>query len=327
MSFRNILDKYRVESFSEKEKGTKFEELMTRYFMTDPVYKSLLKWVKIWNDFPYKNELGSVDTGIDLVAKTNSDEYWAIQCKCYAEDHYVSKKDVDTFLATSGRTFHDDDGIKSFSLRLIVATTNNQSDNATEVTKGQTIPVELVTLDILEKSQVDWDKIENGIHGDDARTCKFELREHQLNAYNKAISHYKTEDRGRMIMACGTGKTFTSLKIAEGLIKNLKETNKTPLVLFLAPSISLVRQTLWSWVSNADEKINAICVCSDISVGKRKNDDIDETTTDLGYPVTSNPKNIVIKYSKGNNFTVIFSTYQSIDSVIEAQQKGLPEID
>ncbi|MCQ2053340.1 MAG: DEAD/DEAH box helicase family protein, partial [archaeon] len=326
MSFRDILNKYRAESVSEREKGTKFEELMTRYFMTDPEYNTKLKWVKLWSDFPYKNEFGCVDIGIDLVAKTKNDEYWAIQCKCYAEDHYVSKKDIDTFLSTSGKKFHDEGGKDTiFSSRVIVATTNNWSSNADEVMIGQSIPVTRINLNYLEKSRVDWDEIEAGAHGNRALKPVYKLRKYQEVIYDKAILHYKTEDRGCMIMACGTGKTFTSLRIAEGLIRNIKEKDKTPLVLFLAPSISLVGQTLREWTSNAEEPINSICVCSDPTVTKdKKNDDINETTVDLGLPATTKPDKIAMQYLSSHDFTVIFSTYQSIDAVISAQKVGLP---
>ena len=118
--FLSILDKYRKISFSEKDKGERFERLIKAYLLTDPKYSNLFKKVWLWNEFPSKADLGSTDTGIDLVALTNNGDYWAIQCKCYAEDTTIDKKSVDTFLATSSRTFKDVETIKTvhFAQRL-----------------------------------------------------------------------------------------------------------------------------------------------------------------------------------------------------------------
>ncbi len=110
MEFLDVLKKYRDNSFSKSDLGTKFEELMARYLMTDPLYATRFQWVRLWRDFHARAEMGGHDTGIDLVAKTKENEYWAIQCKFYSEEHRVNKSDMDTFLAASGRTFHGEDG-------------------------------------------------------------------------------------------------------------------------------------------------------------------------------------------------------------------------
>lgn len=329
VSFETILQNYRNQSYSERDKGSRFEELISRYLKTDPTYSAILEKVWAWMDFFGHSELGGRDTGIDLVARTKDGEYWAIQCKCYAEDHPVTKADMDTFLSTSGRRFHDEDGNETtFSLRVIVATTDNWSSNALEVTKGQTIPVTIIGLNILENAPVDWDEIEAGVHGKDARKRIYDLRDHQREALEAALAHYKEHDRGKMIMACGTGKTFTSLRIAEALLKRDKPVDGKGCILFLAPSISLVGQTLREWMANSAETINPICVCSDPTVTKRKTeDDVGERVEDLGMPATTDAGRIAFRYMTSNDLTVVFSTYQSIDSVIEAQHHGLPEFD
>lgn len=329
MQFDDILDKYRSESYSERDKGTRFEELMARYFMTDPTYASILKWTKPWMDFFGRKEFGGKDTGIDLVAKTKAGEYWAIQCKCYAADHRVSKSDMDTFISTSGRKFHDEDGKEiAFTYRIIVATTDNWGENATESTRGQTIPVAIINLTALNEAPVVWEEIEEGTHGTDARKEKYKLRPHQQEAVNKAIEHYRTNDRGKMIMACGTGKTFTSLKVMESLLNERSNKEKQGCILFLAPSIALVGQTLREWMANAEIDITPICVCSDPSVSKKRvEDDIGERVEDLGSPATTNAGSILFQYQTAPNTVVIFSTYQSIDSVIAAQNAGLPSFD
>ena len=328
MQFDDIIAKYRSEAYSERDKGARFEELMVRYFMTDPTYASQLDWVKSWMNFPGRKDLGGRDTGIDLVAKSKIGEYWAIQCKCYAKDHRVSKEDMDTFIATSGRRFRDEDGKEQiFSLRVIVATTDNWGENAIEVTGDQSIPVTIISLTNLNEAAVRWDEIEEGAHGSTARKEKYTLKPHQQEAVDKAVEHYRHNDRGRMIMACGTGKTFTSLKIAEALLNN--HVGKQPsCLLFLTPSIALVGQTLREWMANTSSDLNPICVCSDPSVSKRRTeDDIGERVEDLGIPATTDPERIAFQYKVSSKSTAIFSTYQSLDAVISAQQHGLPEFD
>lgn len=322
MGLEEILARYREDSDTNRELGTRFEELMRRYLLTDPQYSDIIDWVVLWNDFFAKRDFGNQDTGIDLVAKTVDGEYWAIQCKCYGEGHQVTKSDVDTFLSVSGKRFHDSDGSEAqFSSRVIFATTNNWSSHAIDSQEGQIIPVTLIGLKDLNEAQVDWDLIEEGIEGSGARLKRHELRPHQQDALDAAMEHYKENDRGKMIMACGTGKTFTSLRIAESLVPG------NGCVLFLAPSISLVGQTLREWTSNTVREVKPICVCSDTYVSKKKSeDDSSERVDNLALPATTDPRKI-LKYRDAGKLTVVFSTYQSIDSVIEAQKLGFPEFD
>lgn len=106
-NFTQILNKFRKESFSEREKGYKFEKLIKAWLKTDSRYSNKLSEVWLWEEFPAKKDFGGKDLGIDLVAKTDIGDYWAIQCKCYDEKAVINKEDVDSFLATSSRTFVD----------------------------------------------------------------------------------------------------------------------------------------------------------------------------------------------------------------------------
>ena len=322
MGLDAILAKYRTDSDNTRELGTRFEELMRRYLLTDPQYSDVLEWVVLWNDFFARRDFGNQDTGIDLVAKTVDGEYWAIQCKCYGEGHQVTKSDVDTFLSISGKRFREMDGTGTqFSARVIFTTTNSWSSHAIDSQEGQIIPVTLIGLKDLNEAQVDWKLIDEGIEGSGARLKKHELMEHQSAALNAAAEYFKDNDRGKMIMACGTGKTFTSLRIAESLVP------ENGCVLFLAPSISLVGQTLREWTSNTVRPMKPICVCSDTYVSKKKrDDDMGETVDNLAMPATTDPGKI-LKYLDGSRLTAVFSTYQSIESVMDAQRMGFPEFD
>ncbi len=326
MSFNKILNKYRKISFSERDKGDRFERLMQAYLQTDPKYAYLFKEVWMWNEFPGRNDLGGSDTGIDLVALTVDGDYWAIQCKCYQEDSTIDKPAVDSFLATSSRKFKDENmQTTGFAQRLWISTTNKWGPNATEAIKNQNPPVTRLNLYELQEAPVDWEKLEKGIHGEASRTKKKTIFPHIFDVVKDANEYYKTNNRGKLIMACGTGKTIASLKIAE------KETKGKGLCLFLVPSIALLGQTLREWTAQADDPINSICICSDAEVSKtkKKNEDADTfSIVDLALPASTNVKDILSQFrhikTKGNKgMTVVFSTYQSIEVIARAQKELL----
>lgn len=334
MNFNQILEKYRKIAFSQQDKGAKFERLMQAYLKTDPKYAFKFKNVWLWNEFPGKLDLGGSDTGIDLVALTHEGDYWAIQCKCYQESSTIDKPSVDSFLSTSSREFKNDQlQTTRFAHRLWISTTNKWGPNATEAIKNQHPPVSRINLYDLIEAPVDWEKLENGIHGEASRIPKKTLRSHQKEALEKTHEHFMTSSRGKLIMACGTGKTFTSLKIAE------HETGGQGLVLFLVPSIALLGQTLREWSADANEPINAICICSDpeISKKKTKNEDTDTfSVVDLALPASTNPEHILYQFQRIKEkdlpgMTVVFSTYQSIEVIAKAQKvllkNGFPAFD
>lgn len=332
MTFQEVLKKYRDISFSERDKGARFERLMRAFLQTVPWYDGKFTKVWLWRDFPYKGEqLGGKDTGIDLVAKTVDGEFWAIQCKCFDENAYINKDAVDSFLATSSKDFVDDKGeTTQFAKRLWISTTNKWGSEAEKAINFQNPEVIRLNLTDLINAPVDWEALENGVHGEKARQPKKKPRDHQITAINAFNQHFANgHDRGKLIMACGTGKTYTSLKIAE------KETGGKGLVLFLAPSISLVGQTLREWTTESEKNIWPVCVCSDPTISQQTDRDEDtdsDKIIDLAWPASTDPANIANqvklaeKYHK-DGLIVIFSTYQSIDVVAKAQKKFNREFD
>lgn len=323
-NFTQILDIFRKEALSERDKGYRFERLMQAYLKTTSVYQNVFEEVWLWMEFPYHDQFGGKDIGIDLVAKTFDNDYWAIQCKCYAADKYITKGDVDTFLATSSKTFEVNGDTVMFSQRLWISTTNKWNATAELTIKKQMPPVRRLNLIDLESDDVDWEKLEQGLYGKASRPQPFVIKEHQQKAIDKTHEYFKTHDRGKLIMACGTGKTFTSLKIAE------RETDNNGLVLFLVPSIALLGQTLRSWSQQASVPINAVCICSDSQVSKQeiKNDEGAVSVLDLALPASTDTDFIVRQLDsirkKGNKgMTVVFSTYQSIEVISRAQSKML----
>ncbi len=329
-SFLQLLDKYRKHSFSERDKGDRFERLMQAFLRTAPQYANKFKNVWLWSEFPGKDDLGGTDTGIDLVALTNDGDYWAIQCKCYNEDTSIDKPAVDSFLATSGRRFRGEDlRSTAFAQRLWISTTNSWGANATEAIRNQIPPVSRINLADLCDAPVDWGKLEQGISGENSRRPKKNLRPHQIEALNCAHSYFRSADRGKLIMACGTGKTFVSLRIAEN------ETGGKGLILFLVPSIALLGQTFREWAADAREPLFPICICSDPEVSKKKNKNEDTeniSIVDLAWPASTNVDKILgqferIRSSRNSGMTVVFSTYQSIEVIARAQKELLQSDD
>jgi predicted helicase len=328
MKFTDIIEKYREISFSERDKGARFERLMQGYLQTDPKYSYRFKKVWLWEEFPGKKDLGGNDTGIDLVALTHEGDYWAIQCKCYQSTSTIDKPAVDSFLSTSSREFKDDNmRTTKFSVRLWISTTNLWGPNATEAIKNQSPPVVRINLYDLEESPIDWEKLEKGIHGEQARISGRSLKPHQKTAMDLTHEHFKTKSRGKLIMACGTGKTFNSLRIAEN------ETNGKGTVLFLVPSIALLGQTLREWTAFSNEPINPICICSDPEITKKKtkNEDGDGfSVIDLALPASTNVSDIIGQFKKvqkkNQGMTVVFSTYQSIEVISRVQKELKKEI-
>ena len=323
-TFTKIIDKFRQEAWSERDKGFRFERLMQAYLKTTALYEGRFEEVWLWTEFPSHNQFGGKDLGIDLVAKTFAGEYWAIQCKCYADDNYITKADVDTFLSTSSKTFEVEDIEHAFAQRLWISTTNKWNSAAELTIKNQTPPVTRLNLIDLEADNVDWEKLEHGLYGKASRPQPFSIMEHQQKAINRVHEYFQTHDRGKLIMACGTGKTFTSLKIAEN------ETSNNGLVLFLVPSIALLGQTLRAWSAQASVPIHAVCICSDgqVSQQKVKNEEDEVSIVDLALPASTNTDYIIhqletIRREGREGMTVVFSTYQSIEVISRVQKELL----
>lgn len=331
MTFQDLLAKYRAISFSERDKGDRFERLMQAFLQTVPWYEGKFQHVWLWREFPYKENLGGKDTGIDLVAQTVEGDFWAIQCKCYDEKAKIDKPAVDSFLATSSKQFvNDQHQTTSFALRLWISTTNNWGSEAENAIRHQVPPVQRISLADLKSAPVDWKALDSGISGSEARQHKKSPRPHQEKAIAVFHEHFQTKDRGKLIMACGTGKTFTSLKIME------KETGGRGVVLFLAPSIALVGQTLREWTAESSIPIFPICICSDPEVSKSKKKSDDDTdgysVTDLAFPASTRVTDIVRQFRLAEKFhkdgvVVVFSTYQSIAVVANAQKEFQRDFD
>lgn len=317
-TFQDILDEFTEAARNHREKGDLFERLIANYLATDPQYADLFDAVWLWAEWP---DRWSVDTGIDLVMRERlTGDYWACQCKFYAPEHSLDKGDIDSFFTASGKQFSTIDGERRFTTRLIVSTTDKWTKHAEDALADQTIPVKRLRVQDLADSPIDWSQFSLSRVQDIRLKPKKTSRPHQTEAIQAAIQGYGRHHRGKCIMACGTGKTFMALHLAEQI------TPSEGRVLFLAPSISLVAQTLREWTAEATTPIHALVVCSDTKVGK---DEEDLRTHDLPYPATTDATKLAGNAQKlsSNRRTVVFSTYQSIQVIADAQRQGLGEFD
>ena len=317
-SIQDLLATLAEAASTNRDKGTQFERLIANYLMADPQYADRLGDVWLWGEWP---ERWGGDDGIDLVARERgTGDYWAIQCKFYDPAHSLQKADIDSFFTASGKGFSTREGKRNFTNRLIVSTTDKWSAKAEEALADQSIPVTRLWFKDLAESPIDWAQFSLSNPADIHLKPKKEVREHQADAIGNVIEGFKEADRGKLIMACGTGKTFTALRLMERI------TPATGRVLFLAPSISLVSQSLREWTAEALDPIHAFVVCSDTKVGK---DEEDIRTHDLAYPATTDAKKLAkaAQAISADRRTVIFSTYQSIQVIADAQAKGFGEFD
>lgn len=319
--FEQLLLDLKAISQSKSEQGSFFEIMMKKYFATSPLYSETFESVWLWKDFPYNG--GKHDSGIDLVAKKKDfDEYCAIQCKFYDENYPVSKADVDTFLSASGKAFFIKGQPFRFSDRIIVSTTDKWSSTAEDTIEGQLPPVTRIRLKDLKESGIDWDSFNIKNIDGMKRTDKKREFPHQLEAISSVVNGLKVADRGKLVMACGTGKTFTSLKIAEAV------TNGTGNILFLVPSISLLNQTLLEWSAQCKYDYSVFAICSDPKASSAS--EISARVSDTIIPATTNVDRLTEHYSlqwSNGGLKLFFSTYQSIDVISQFQQRTGLEFD
>lgn len=313
-TFESVFDDLYFSAHSEREKGSKFEAMLQRFLQLEPKFADRYSNVWLWQDWPGRN--GRPDTGIDLVAEDRyTHELTAIQAKFYDPQSTLQKADINSFFSELGK--------EAFSEGLVVTTAGGWSKNAENALDGQSKPVQRFGLGEFADSTIDWDAFSFERPAELTKSPHKEPRRYQRDAIRDVLQGFELHERGKLIMACGTGKTFTSLRLAE------EQVGAGGTVLFLVPSIALLQQTLNEWSAQATLPLTALAVCSDTSVGRSKNNE-DLRVFDLGFPASTDPAKLGARFKASHTqdgLTVVFSTYQSIDVVSAAQGKGLPEFD
>lgn len=312
--FQQVLDHIRSIAGTEAEKGRLFERLMKAYFQKDPLYQD--RFSKVW----LRGEWGAIrpdfdggDLGIDLVAEEREGGYCAIQCKCYAPHTRLSKPDLDSFISDSARD--------PFTARILVDTGGEWGKNARKTIDGLKPKCQVLRFGDLASQPFDWPDLIRDKPEDLAyRREPFDLKPHQRRAFDDVLNGFEKQDRGKLIMACGTGKTFTALRIAEAVA------GQGGRVLYLVPSISLFQQSMREWAEQREIAHRYIGICSDTHAGRT---DEDASFLELEIPVTTDPCDIgeSLRQTASESMTVVFCTYHSLGLVERVQDEAAPAFD
>ena len=295
----------------ERARGRAFEPIVVQVLRSDPLYQARFAKVWPWAEWPGRD---GNDIGVDIVAQRHDGGLSAIQCKC--KDR-IEKGEIDSFLADSQRSPSGEPYVE----RYLFTTATRWSDNAARAITRITPPVQRVDFFGLEGAAVDWDQYLDNESVPLQRKPRKQMRPHQVDAFDNVINGFREYDRGKLIMACGAGKTLTSLRIAE------KVAGAGGRVLFAAPSLSLLAQSMREWGSDAQQPLRAFAVCSDTKVGATDGDS--SRAYDMPIPATTDTNAFVdaAKADTPGHMTVVFSTYQSMEVIAKSHKLGLPKFD
>lgn len=323
MSFDSLVQQINELAETQRDRGTYFEYLARAYFQNEPTYQNEFKNIWMLADVPEDYGIPKTDIGVDLVAETFTGELVAIQAKFY--DRAIQKSNIDSFLSELGKDY--------YKSGIIVASTDKWGKNAEKALADRSDVVRIGLSD-LRNSRIDWDKFSFERPDEVTVKAKKKPRYYQKEVIEKALTYFKENDRGQLIMAPGTGKTFTSLKVAEAMAK---ESDKEQyVVLYLVPSIQLLTQTLRGWNNDTDMTMSSMAVTSDRDASrssvKQDESNIQIKASDIGYPATTSPEKVLNNYRElmrkpKKELLVVFGTYQSIDVLGKAQKEGFPEFD
>jgi superfamily II DNA or RNA helicase len=283
-------------------RGKQFERVAKWWLTQDPLTSLDIKQAWLWDEWPKRS---GPDIGIDIVAEMFDGTLCAIQAKCFDENRDIPKSELDSFVSAASP--------RIFQHRWLIATTDKLSANARRMLDDQ--HVTRILRSDLEQSLEHWPASIDDLNP--IPQPRYSPRPHQDLAIADVVRGLKSNSRGQLIMACGTGKTLTALWIKETL------TPKTTLV--LVPSLNLLAQTLSEWAQNTSSPWNYLCVCSDDTVNKSEDQPI-STVGDLRFDVTTDSEKISAFLSLDGE-KIIFSTYQSSAQVAKAQEQSAVSFD
>lgn len=288
-----------------KEKGDAFEQFAFAYFTYfKDIYQinELFMGPDIPESYKTQYKLEKKDSGVDgLIIKEDGSSI-AYQVKFRSGAEAPTYDDLTSFWAESEHTTE----------RCIFANCYNLPKQAYK--KKDQFTILRDSLMALDEVFFSWlfDFANRGEATD--KREKYSPRPHQEKIINEVLDGFLNADRGKLLAACGTGKTLTALWIKEEL--------EAHTVLFVAPNLALIKQTLESWMPQAATPFRYMCVCSDQTVASTDiEDDFAADISYIGVPVTTDPEKIksFLEY-KTEKDKVIFSTYQSLDAIVVALQ-------
>lgn len=324
IDFHNAL---KTDNFNNKQKGDLFEMYCLSYFQK--VYKDQIHQISLWDDWKYNQ--GEKDNGIDIVLETNEGEFWSIQCKYHSDETgQETLSNVSTFFAASNVKYGD----KIFSKLILCTVSISCSKSLQDIAGNFNKDVSILTHNHFSGYGFDTSSNQIIVKTQNLRSYQKEALENIQKAFVE-----EKETKGILVMACGTGKTFTSLKLVESL--------DVKFVLFLVPTIALIEQVAKEYNQQASKEQFNLIVCSDATVKTRDKTikrDEDQDTIDMsikelkmltGRVATTNTDDILkwFKESKESEnidkICITFSTYHSLDRIKEAYDKepSLPIFD
>ena len=322
-SFISLINEIDNEIHTQRDRGTMFEHLVQAYLKNEPTYKNEFQNVWMLSEVPEEMGIPKIDLGVDLIAQKYTGELVAVQAKFYKSA--IQKSNIDSFLGEVGK--------KYYSSGMIVASTDKWGANA-EKALADREDIVRIGLSDLRNSQIDWSQFSFSNPTEVKVKSAKTLRPYQNEVVKKSLAYFENHDRGQLIMAPGTGKTFTSLKVAEALAKQSGKEQFT--VLYLVPSIQLLTQTLRGWNNDTEMTISSMAVTSDRNASKNRvnqeETNLASKASDIGYPATTSSEKVASNYQElmtrpKSDLLVVFSTYQSIDVLGKAQELGFPEFD
>ncbi|MCY3835492.1 MAG: DEAD/DEAH box helicase family protein [Anaerolineaceae bacterium] len=312
--FEEFLNLLQRDSSSEYDKGKRFEEIIRRALERHPIYRSRFTRVQSFRAWAYARGEKEQDTGIDIVAEREDGACAAIQCKFYGRDAALYLDRIDRFIAAS-------EPKHVFAERYFVWTGDDPSEPAKRRMEQADPICTLISREKLASWEVNWLELyEDWQHSPVRYGKKHEPREDQEEAIEAVLNGFAEHDRGQLILPCGTGKTATTLWLAE------RQVGAGGRVLYLVPSIALISQSMREWARHRRLEHRYIAVCSDRSVGRLEED---RTLAELDIPATTTALAIErqLRKSAAEKLTVVFGTYQSLERIAEAQDYGAPAFD
>ncbi|MCB5024492.1 DEAD/DEAH box helicase [Streptococcus mutans] len=323
MNFNQLINQINYFAKTQRDRGTYFEYLVRAYLQNEPTYQNEFKNVWMLADVPEKFNIPKTDIGVDLVAEKFTGELVAIQAKFY--NHAIQKSNIDSFLSELGKDYYESG--------VIVASTDKWGKNAEKALADRSDVVRIGLSD-LRNSRIDWEQFSFERPEEVKIKAKKQPRYYQKEAISSALEYFKNHDRGQLIMAPGTGKTFTSLKVAESMAQEAGK--EQYVILYLVPSIQLLTQTLRGWNNDTQMTMSSMAVTSDRNASresvKQDESNIQIKASDIGYPATTSAQKVLENYKElmtkpKKELLVVFGTYQSIAVLGKAQKDGFPEFD
>ena len=298
-----------------KAKGDAFEHLCLAFLRTDPRYVSDLKTVWLRKQVPAaiakRLNLPDTDEGIDGIAETRDGQYWAFQCK-YLDNpsHALTKNTLDGFshLALTH--------CRGVTKALVLHT------SAAPIRKHRLLGISEVGLREFESLEGnDWKGIQRALRptGTSKKTPPRKPRPHQAAAVKAITKHFKKHDRGRVLMACGSGKSLVGFWVQQSL--------RAKQIVVAVPSLSLLNQTLKEWATEwiaHGETVRYTAVCSDESAADvGSSDAFVAHAYELGIDTYTDTHRITERLkAMRREHHVIFTTYQSSHRLAAAARRA-----